>query len=179
MLFEYVITEFDELGIHPVNDPMCRARYCTHDLVDQLWVRINDGLERCPGQRQYVRLTKRPETHRVRRTIDETQLTGKLAVSQHSEAGKVVTTGAFYDLDFSNQDDVQGIIAGSIPDEKVTVDQLALGHKGSQDLDFRVCQLGTEGRVDYQSRNIVHGTNYPLRKIQGQLGLPTLLKYRD
>ena len=87
MLFEYVITEFDELGIHPVNDPMCRARYCTHDLVDQLWVRINDGLERCPGQRQYVRLTKRPETHRVRRTIDETQLTGKLAVITGGASG--------------------------------------------------------------------------------------------
>jgi fatty-acyl-CoA synthase len=32
--------------------------------------------------------------------------------------------------------------------------------------------------VDNQSRNIVHAQYYPLRKIQGQLGLATLLKYR-
>lgn len=175
MLFEYVVTEFDELGIHPVNDPVCRARYSAHDLVDQLWVRINDGFERGPGQRQYMRFTKRPQAHRVRRAIDKTQLAGQFAVTENSKAGKVVTTGALYDLDFSNQDDVQSIVAGSVFDEKVAVDQLTLGHEAAQDLDFRICELGAEGRVDYQARNIVHGTYYPLRKIQGQLGLATLL----
>ena len=179
VLFEYVVAEFYKLGIHPVNNPVCRASNGTHDLVDQLWMRINDGLERGPRQRQYVRLTKRPQAHRVRRAIDKTQLARQLAVAENSKAGKIVSTGALYDLNLSNQDDVQGIVAGSVFDEKVAIDQLALGHEAAQDLDFRICQLGAQGRVDNQSRNIVHGTYYPLRKIQGQLGLATLLNYRD
>ena len=149
VLFEYVVAEFYKLGIHPVNDPVCRASNGTHDLVDQLWMRINDGLERGPGQRQYVRLTKRPQAHRVRRAIDKTQLARQLAVAENSKAGKIVSTGALYDLDLSNQDDVQGIVAGSVFNEKVAVDQLALGHEAAEHLDFRICQLGAQGRMDY------------------------------
>jgi hypothetical protein len=80
----------------------------------------------------------------VRSPIDKAQLPGQLTIPKNSKTGEIISASAFYDLDFANQNHVQGVVAGPVFDKKVTVDQLALGHEGTQDLNLRICQLGAQ-----------------------------------
>ena len=54
VLLEDVVTEFDELKVHPMDDPMCRARDCAHYFVDEQRVFIYDGFEIITLQTKYL-----------------------------------------------------------------------------------------------------------------------------
>ena len=114
-----------------------------------------------------------PQTHGVRRAINETEFACQLTLAQDGEA-RVVSAGPLDDLDLTVEDRVQGVVAATVFDQEIAVGQVPFLHQAAQELDFPVLEFHAQRRVLDEFCYIIHAANYPLRKIRGQLGLATL-----
>ena len=89
-------------------------------------------------------VSKRPEAHRVRLTVDKAQLAGQVAVAQHGQGHFVSAAGMRHDLESAFEQHVETVIGRPLGDQELTVAQVARGHQGSKHRGMLLVKLGTQ-----------------------------------
>lgn len=132
VLLENIVVEFDELGIHAMDDAVSRSRDGPHHFVDELRILVDDFLEIVPFQAQDMARTKRTQPDRVLMAIDEAEFAGEVALAEHRETGHVSAAGTFDHFQFALEKHVQCIVTGTLIDQELTIGQFAGTHDAAE-----------------------------------------------